>query len=202
MIENTSNRNPIEHLVGCMGGNTSNYVQGMEKSGQQQLLNSDLLPAEAGTYYGDDEGPARDGWTALEELGFQRGNPVNGDPLFVHATLPEGWSREGSEHAMHSTIVDERGVKRVRIFYKAAFYDRRASMSIVVNPGSDLASDLVYEDVPVALPAVWEVLTDEERAGFRRALDHYLREAERFPGIYGDREPRARKLVELVEAAA
>lgn len=204
MIENTSQRHPIEHLVGCLDGNTSNYIEGMEQSGQQQLLKSDLLPANAGRVWsGEGDGMLGiNGWDVLEQWGFQRGESVEADPLFVHVTLPQGWSRKGSEHAMHSTIVDDRGVERVSVFYKAAFYDRRASMSVITDPGGNLGSNAIYGDAAVALPDEWSVLTTEEREGFRGALDSYLRRADECPDIYGDRVPRVRDLVALVEAAA
>lgn len=204
MIENTSQRHPIEHPVGCLDGNTSNYIEGMEQSGQQQFLKSDLLPANAGRVWsGEGDGMLGiNGWDVLEQWGFQRGESVEADPLFVHATLPQGWSRKGSEHAMHSTIVDDRGVERVSVFYKAAFYDRRASMSVITDPGGNLGSNAIYGDAAVALPDEWSVLTTEEREGFRGALDSYLRRADEYPDIYGDRVPRVRDLVALVEAAA
>lgn len=204
MIENTSQRHPIEHLVGCSDGNTSNYIEGMERSGQQQLLKSDLLPANAGRVWSGEGDGMLDisGWDVLTQWGFQRGERVEGDPLFVHTTLPEGWARKGSDHAMHSTIVDDRGVERVSVFYKAAFYDRRASMSVITDPGGNLGSNAIYGDAALALPDEWSVLTTEERAGFRGALDSYLRRAEEYPDIYGDRVPRVRDLVALVEAAA
>ncbi|WP_100467562.1 hypothetical protein [Mycobacteroides abscessus] len=204
MIENTSQRHPIEHLAGCLDGNTSNYIEGMERTGQQQLLKSDLLPANAGRVWSGEGGAMLDisGWDVLEQWGFQRGERVEGDPLFVRATLPEGWSRKGSEHAMHSTIVDDRGVERVSVFYKAAFYDRRASMSVITDPGGNLGSTAIYSDAAVALPDEWALLTTEERDGFRGALDSYLRRAEEYPDIYEDRVPRVRSLLALVEAAA
>ncbi|MBE5453422.1 hypothetical protein E3G52_000286 [Mycobacteroides abscessus] len=199
MIENTTNRDPLLHLLGSMGGNHSSYIEGMERDGQQQLVNSDLLPVDAGYLYGENE--TIDGWDVLAKLGFQRGEPVSGDDLFVHATLPEGWSRKGGSHAMHSSIVDQRGIDRVRIFYKAAFYDRRASMSVIQNPGADLASKAIYGDEPAALPSVWSAMTDNERAGYRGALDQYLSRAEDHPDIYGDRLPRVQELIAFVEAA-
>ncbi|TDZ94748.1 hypothetical protein [Mycobacteroides salmoniphilum] len=204
MIENTSKRHPIEHLAGCLDGNTSNYIEGMERSGQQQLLKSDLLPADAGRVWSGEGDELLDinGWDVLEQWGFQRGESVESDSLFVHATLPEGWSRKGSEHAMHSTIVDDRGVERVNVFYKAAFYDRRASLTVITDPGGNLGSSAIYGDAAVALPDEWSVLTAEEREGFRGALDSYLRRAEEYPDIYKDRVPRVRNLAALVEAAA
>jgi len=50
------------------------------------------------------------------------------DPLFRNVTLPEGWTKKATEHDMHSDLLDEKGRKRGAIFYKAAFYDRKASI--------------------------------------------------------------------------
>lgn len=120
MIENTSKRGPLTHLLGAMGSGSSDYITGMEAQGQRELVNSDRLPVDTN---GQDD--------AFRELGFQLGDPDPNDPLFRPATLPEGWRREGSDHAMWSHIVDEQGRERIAIFYKAAFYDRCAFMDIV-----------------------------------------------------------------------
>lgn len=50
--------------------------------------------------------------------------------MFCPATLPPGWTRKGSEHALWSHLLDEHGRRRAAIFYKAAFYDRSARMSM------------------------------------------------------------------------
>ena len=90
--------------------------------------------------------------------------------MFTEATLPTGWKREPSEHPMWSYIVDERGIRRVSVFYKAAFYDRSAHASIV-NVASSLVTDLLYGDGPAALPEQWDALTDEERANYIGQLE-------------------------------
>lgn len=94
-------------------------VERQEKRGQQQLVCSDVIPTECKT--SDD-----DLWT----LGFTLGNPVGGDDLFRSASLPAGWSKKESDHAMWSYIVDAKGRTRFSVLYKAAFYDRKAHMSI------------------------------------------------------------------------
>lgn len=194
-VENTSNRDPIVHLGGVLGG-TDDYILGMEAAGQRQLVNSDVLPAvAAGREYGSD------GWPELIELRFVKGDPAPGDDLFVNATLPAGWTRQAASGggAYWSYLVDERGVKRVAVFYKAAFYDRRASMR-VIDAGADLATDIIYGDGPAALPDVWPVLTDAEKDSFRANVAGYLTDAERYPDIYGDRAGRARTLASLAAA--
>ncbi|TSD48561.1 hypothetical protein FFI94_022110 [Rhodococcus sp. KBS0724] len=186
-VENTSNRDDMLHLAGVMSEGQTGYIEGMEAAGQAQLVHSDVLPAEAANDYNSEGGT--DQWPLLEALGIVRGEPVAGDPLFVHATLPDGWTREASEHAMHSYLLDARGVRRVAIFYKAAFYDRRADLR-VVNVGTELASEAIYGDDPAVLPPVWPKLTTAERADFCAGLESYRESALRSPSIYGDRLPR------------
>lgn len=121
MPENTSRRDPLLHLLGATGtGGISTYVEEMESAGQAQLVNSDVLPVDVTP---DD--------AAFQALGFEFGPPLDSDPLFRQAVLPAGWTRRGSDHAMWSYIDDEQGRERVAVFYKAAFYDRRAHMSLV-----------------------------------------------------------------------
>ncbi len=99
---------------------TDRAVERQESMGQKQLVASDLLPRRiVGAERSD-----------FERLGFVFGAPVDGDPLFVHATLPAGWKKVGGAHPMCSEILDEQGRKRVSVFYKAAFYDRDANMSL------------------------------------------------------------------------
>jgi hypothetical protein len=180
-IENTRDRDPFLHLLGAMSEGSTDYITGMEAEGQRQLVNSDQLPTEAP-------------WNRLEELGFVRGKIVEGDPLFTHCTLPEGWRRAETDHPMHSDILDERGVKRVGVFYKAAFYDRRADAHLV-NVGYSLTTNVVYGDGPVRLPDEWSVLTDDERADFAEGLRGELNREFRSNDIY---EKRAREALRLV----
>ncbi len=121
MIENTSNRPPELHILGGTSG-FDRYITDMEKTGQQQLVGSDQLPANA-----------RPNDQAYLDLGFTLGAPVDGDPLFRHATLPPGWTRQASDHDMWSYLLDADGARRVAIFYKAAFYDRKAFMRLTVQ---------------------------------------------------------------------
>lgn len=50
------------------------------------------------------------------------------DDLFNEVELPEGWSIVATEHNMWNRLLDEKKRERAAIFYKAAFYDRRAHM--------------------------------------------------------------------------
>lgn len=107
--------NPAAGFAMCLPGG----IEASEARGQAELVGSSVLPAEMG-----DQRPA------FEALGFWFGERVEGDPLFIHAELPAGWSKAPSDHDMWSYVLDDKGRKRVSVFYKAAFYDRRARMSL------------------------------------------------------------------------
>lgn len=97
---------------------TPGGIEAQEKRGQTALVASTNMPKEMR--------PSRE---AFEKLGFAFGDDV--DELFISATLPAGWTRAATDHSMHSDILDDQGRKRVSVFYKAAFYDRRANAYVV-----------------------------------------------------------------------
>ncbi|WP_406168945.1 hypothetical protein [Streptomyces sp. NBC_00996] len=146
MIRNTEKaaKDPAEAmliLAASMGpGGSDQAIAEQERAGQAQLVNSEQLPTDLN---GDDQ-------AAFEALGITFGEPTPGDPLFQSATLPEGWKREAADHDMWSYVVDRLGRRRVAVFYKAAFYDRRAFMRIntlfgyvteCVRQGTDIVTD-------------------------------------------------------------
>lgn len=94
-------------------------IEESEASGQRQLVASELLPSDMGGER-----------LLFERMGFKFGDFADGDPMFIRAELPAGWSKRRTDHSMWSEIVDARGAVRVNIFYKAAFYDRSANMSL------------------------------------------------------------------------
>jgi hypothetical protein len=132
-------------LADAMAGKSTDQIIGdMEGAGQRQLVASSLLPTEI-----------RHPWTAADfaAVGFDLGEVVDGDPLFRHATLPAGWVKRGSDHDMWSCINDELGRERVAIFYKAAFYDRRAFMRLVDVHGYVWACK--HDGAPVVTDETW-----------------------------------------------
>jgi len=185
-IEDTSTRHPLTHLVGALGG-TDDYIRDMERDGQRQLVTSDRLPSEI-LYATQAE---------FEALGFTFGDVDPHDPLFRPATLPEGWKREGSDHAMWSYIADERGIRRVGVFYKAAFYDRKAHMSLK-RVGYDIVTEAVYADgMP---PTPWAVLTGDELAEVATGIRAQRERAAEYPDIYGEHGPRVDLLAAQYDA--
>jgi len=150
-------------LAASMGsGGTDQVIAEQERAGQAQLINSDRLPADLS---GDDQ-------AAFEALGFTFGEPDPGDPLFRPATLPEGWKREGSDHDMWSYVVDQLGRRRVAVFYKAAFYDRRAFMRL--NTLHGYVSECGYHDSPIVTDETWAT-----PAGLAQALRDLAAEAQK-----------------------
>jgi hypothetical protein len=91
---------------------TPGGIERQESAGQQSLVsNFKRLPKDM------------DRATA-EAHGFVYG--ADDDELFVTVTAPKGWRMEATDHSMHNRIVDAAGNERGSVFYKAAFYDRRA----------------------------------------------------------------------------
>ena len=159
-------------------------IEAQEAQGQRELVNSQVLPTEI----------IHSSQADMEELGFIFGEKVAGDEIFRHVELPEGWSKKGSDHSMWSYVVDERGIDRVGIFYKAAFYDRSAHMQ-VIRVGRNLASNMIYSDAEIEIP---EGLTVEEVGELRDEIDLYLERADAHPTIY-DRKDRALAILERVD---
>lgn len=96
---------------------TPGGIEAQEAAGQAKLVsNFNKLPKDMGP----------DGRKIAEELGFKFGGDV--DEIFVSVTPPPGWSLKATEHSMHNDLLDEAGVRRAGMFYKAAFYDRRADL--------------------------------------------------------------------------
>ena len=102
-----------------VGRGMSGEIERMEAVGQQQFCESDVIPTNLA--HGLTE-------QRLRDLGFELGDQVGDDDLFRYARLPKGWERRATDHDMWSEIVDEQGRKRMSVFYKAAFYDRKASL--------------------------------------------------------------------------
>lgn len=103
------------------GGGPENFIYAQERAGQRQLVNSAKLPAEG---RGDIRGQ-------LASMGIALGEPDPDDPLFAPATLPDGWTKQPSDHDMWSYVVDTLGRRRVAVFYKASWYDRKAFLRVV-----------------------------------------------------------------------
>lgn len=151
---NTAKQDPLLTFAESMSN--PNFIEDQESRGQAELVNSTSLPTNPGR---------RGDRAAYEALGFVFGDPIPGDEMFTAMTLPPGWKKQATDHAMWSSVVDELGRERVAVFYKAAFYDRSAHMTLA-SVENYLSSCLYYERTPVlddvwaTRPAVAEVLEE------------------------------------------
>ncbi|MEV7013461.1 hypothetical protein [Streptosporangium sp. NPDC051022] len=144
--------------------------------------------------------PAR-GSDALALLGFSLGEVDSRDPLFRTATLPEGWKRAASDHAMWTHLVDELGRKRVAMFYKASWYDRKAFCQI--ESVYSYISTCLYEDTTPVLDETWATrdavleALEEVRKSEQETLDLWFGRPESFAAEY---EAQSRETLTKVEA--
>ena len=96
----------------------SDLIIGFEEAGQRGFVANSTLPIDCNGCKRED----------LEAMGIVFGKPVNN--IFVEVTLPEGWKKVPTDHQMWNDLVDDKGVKRASIFYKASFYDERAFIGL------------------------------------------------------------------------
>ena len=116
----------LDTFGGRMTG--SEAIEAQERRGQADLNRSQMLPID-GTQ------KSQEVW---ERLGFIFGEPY--DDLFVNVQFPQGWTMQPTDHNMWSNLLDAEGRLRGQIFYKAAFYDRSAQVSLrcryqIIEPG-------------------------------------------------------------------
>lgn len=97
---------------------TPGGIEAQEARGQQAMVHSSTLPKQT----------LRCTREQLEKMGIVYGEDA--DDLFVNVELPEGWKLVPTDHHMWSKLVDEKGHERAGVFYKAAFYDRKAHISL------------------------------------------------------------------------
>jgi len=95
---------------------------------QKYLKRTDVLPRVIDRYSSD-----KRGIEALEAAGVEFDWKDMSDKLFVPVKLPPGWQKVHRDHAMYMWLVDENGRRRGDIFYKSAFYDRDAFMTVLTR---------------------------------------------------------------------
>ncbi len=110
-----------------MGGNPD-AILAQEAQGQKSFVGSDTLPTDMGRH--SDYTKA-----VLEAAGVKFHGVVEGDDMFQYVEFPQGWKKVATDHSMWSKLVDDKGRERAGIFYKAAFYDRSAHMSLSCRYG-------------------------------------------------------------------
>lgn len=133
----------------------SNLLTMSEKGGierQERQGQTDLVRDGAGESVRLPILMGRDGRVALEKAGVIFGSDA--DELFLNAVLPAGWSIKAEKHPLHSSLLDAAGRKRAAIFYKAAFSDQRADLTVLrrYNIRSHVASDVDGNPVRYSSP--------------------------------------------------
>jgi hypothetical protein len=127
--------NPMGMLLDMMSQKSpGDAIYAQEAAGQRSFTTSDTLPTRMG----------EDDRKVLEQAGVVFGDQVRGDEMFTYVTLPAGWKKVPTSHSMWSDLVDDKGHKRASMFYKAAFYDRSASLHTNLRFG--IQTDYGYED--------------------------------------------------------
>lgn len=116
---NTTTQAKRDPLLTLLTTGFSGGIEAQEAAGQAELASSSSLPTEC---YGDTK-------KALEAAGVAFGEAFSDDALFCPVTLPTGWKIKPTSHSMHCDLVDDKGRVRAGIFYKAAFYDRKADLN-------------------------------------------------------------------------
>lgn len=106
-------------IENAIAASTPGGIERQEEEGQKATVESEQIPKEI-------SGATRE---QLTKIGFKFGAEI--DELLVNCELPSGWTRRATEHSLYSELTDDKGRVRAEIFYKAAFYDRRADMRML-----------------------------------------------------------------------
>jgi len=120
---------PIIPLLEGMIFGAGGSINHQEAQGQKSFVNSETLPTDMARH-GDYDTKA-----ILEAAGVKFLGEVEGDPMFQYVELPAGWKKAPTDHSMWSKLLDDKGRERASIFYKAAFYDRSARLSLTTRFG-------------------------------------------------------------------
>lgn len=108
-----------------IAASTPGGIEAQEAAGQQNLIRSERMPRV------DNTGQREDSKEVLKKLGFK----ILGiaDDQFYYTQMPTGWIWQATNHAMHSYVLDEKGRKRIHVFFKAAFYDYHAHLDLLTR---------------------------------------------------------------------
>lgn len=165
----------VKNSTDLLAAITPGGIEAQEAAGQVAFVRNTTLPKDCDR-------------KALVECGVIF--CTDADDLFVNVVLPNGWKKQATSHSMHSDLLDEKGRVRAMIFYKAAFYDRRANMRMCsrYNIDDHVACDADGNDVKYGKHTHFKtVVTDGATVihviGMREAADYmagdiYYREAQ------------------------
>jgi hypothetical protein len=132
------NADPRWKITATPGG-----IEKQEADGQKDFVNSEELPT-------------RSPWNQLKALGVVLLDDLeaakHAHRLFCRVQLPKDWKKASTDHPMWSDLLDEKGRKRASIFYKAAFYDQDAFLTLEcrycsgIFPEDMYKSEIPYEE--------------------------------------------------------
>ncbi len=158
-------------LAAAVSGDLDNFlaavtpggIEAQERAGQGAFVSNTTLPKDM------DFANSRE---TLKQMGITLGAEV--DDLFVKAQLPDGWTKRATDHAMWSDLLDEQGRRRAAIFYKAAFYDRSAHMSLCLRYRQDCYEpcDDGYSTVVKDGKTTLHVIGVREKGDYRLGEEH------------------------------
>ncbi len=120
---------------GLMAG-TPEGIRAPEAEGKQLMLTGRYLPVswQRPSY---DKPPVWTPDTVTETFGLTFEHDPE-DQIFYRVTLPDGWRvaphPDSPDHDMWTVLIDGDDRVVANIFYKAAFYDRSAYMTWVIEP--------------------------------------------------------------------
>lgn len=123
---------PFLTMAELMTKGTTAHIEDMEFHGQTKFTESDVLPIAFIEYPGaiHCQRPCKSS-KILESMGVEFLGPVEDDDQFQYVRLPRGWKKVPLEHtSLWSELRNESDEVVAQIFYKAAFYDRHAHISI------------------------------------------------------------------------
>ncbi len=127
---------------------TPGGIERQEAQGQAEMVRNCRLPKKLNGY---------DQKYTIQQAYEKMGIKVLGDAddIFYKVQLPEGWQlkpQEDSSNSYWSNLIDNKGRNRASIFYKAAFYDRRADIGIEqrfsygVVPEDNYKTDISFQE--------------------------------------------------------
>lgn len=142
--EEETRRNPFLFFLGAREKGTRGAVRDQEGQGQKSFVGSDTLPREM---YGQSGYITEE---VLKKAGVRFLGPVEDDALFQYVELPEGWEKVPTDHPMWSHLVNKKGRPRAEIFYKAAFYDRDAHLTLLTRFSVEMNYDKFEQELAQA----------------------------------------------------
>lgn len=191
-------------VVAAVDGNLENFmaavtpggIEAQEARGQRDFVRSTMLPFEmrAGgrLYAGPDEfWPVSmlTGWQVATAWGIKFGHfDSEADRLFVEAELPSGWEKIPTGHSMWSTLVDDQGRHRAGIFYKAAFYDRKAHMHMESRIQYKYDYDREQKDGVCMARIIADKRGHSRKTGYKSCIVLYETEPVKLPCSRNDRD--------------